>query len=210
MFPDDKRPARKTTHNPLPEGVSIDLQFVAVAGGTRNPRSVDSLAHRDPQPLGVRIGDSSVVTGDDPRASLGREGRAQIDRCFSNTRAIVEARGVTPGTTSTWVWDCRGDFAFQRAMVESWLEVFGTNGDRPARKTFPLRPRSTAPRSSAAPSEVVYGPTAAAACSNSETGTPPREDGFDALIRSQQDATRRVVCHSDERSDEETPVNDEL
>jgi 2-iminobutanoate/2-iminopropanoate deaminase len=139
MFPDENRPARKTTHNPLPDGVYVELQFLAAGGGARQPVSVPGLGHRDPLPLGVRIGDhvfSSVVTGDDPSGGPRPEGRAQIDQAFRNMRSIVEAAGGAPDDVNL-VWVYLGDFAYQAAMVESWLEVFPTDGNRPARKTFP-------------------------------------------------------------------------
>ena len=57
LFPGDNRPARKTTSYPLPAGQAVELQAFGVVGGARQPIQVEGLAHRDPLPNGVRMGD---------------------------------------------------------------------------------------------------------------------------------------------------------
>lgn len=139
MFPDDAdRPARKTTHTPLATGSFVQLQIVAVAGGGRRSVAVPGLVHRDPLPVGVRVGDlifSSVVVPDDPATGARGEGKAQIAQAYRNLRAIVEAGGGTLDDV-VQVWVYLGDWSYQKATVETWLEVFPLEGDRPSRKTF--------------------------------------------------------------------------
>lgn len=134
----DQRPARKTTHTSLPEGVCVELQAIAVDGGRRQALEIPGLRHRDPLPMGTRMGDlvfSSVLGGEDPATGQPRQGREQIEQAFSNMRRLVEIAGGSPDDIAL-VWVFLGDFSFQAAMVEIWLKMFPQDGNRPARKTF--------------------------------------------------------------------------
>jgi 2-iminobutanoate/2-iminopropanoate deaminase len=120
---------------------------MAVAGGKRQPIGIPGIAHRDPLPMGVKIGNfifSSVLGPDVPGSDARPEGGAQIPQTFANLRALAEAGGAKLDDVSL-VWTYLGDFQHMPAMVETWLDVFPTEGDRPSRKTFPydLGGRST-------------------------------------------------------------------
>ncbi len=151
MFPDDEqRPARKTTQHSLPNGQIVQLQAVGVAGAERQAVDVPGLQHRDPLPVGARIGDllfSSVIGGQD-RATGEPPSRVedQIEQAFSNLRTLVERGGGTAEDIAL-VWVFLRDREDQPAMVRTWLRMFPRDGDRPARKTIfyeELRGRTTA------------------------------------------------------------------
>ncbi len=141
MFPTDDRPARKTTHAPLPPGQVVQLQLFAVAGGRRQQIEIPGLAHRDPLPTGVRIGRllfSSVLGGDVPGSDERPRGSAQIERLFRNMETLVQrAGGMTSDIALVWIY--LGDFGYKPFLEEQWLAAFPRDGDRPARKTFPYQ-----------------------------------------------------------------------
>jgi 2-iminobutanoate/2-iminopropanoate deaminase len=139
-FPDEhNRPARKTTTYPLPEGVQVQLQALAIAQAERQPLEISGLAHRDPLPMGAKAGNlvfSSVIGGQDPKTNKQVPGsEQQMDQAFQNMRALVEQAG---GTTDDigWVWVFLRDKSDQPAMIDAWLKMFPRDGDRPARKTI--------------------------------------------------------------------------
>ncbi len=138
MFPNDEdRPARKTNHARLPDGELVNLHFVAVPGGKRQPLEIPGLAHRDPLPMGVRSGRmvfSSVLGGDDPATGKRVEGAdAQIDQAFRNMQTLVERAGGTVNDIAhVWVFM---DMDHQPSMVRAWLDLFPEDGNRAARKT---------------------------------------------------------------------------
>lgn len=150
IFPDEhNRPARKTTTYPLPEDILVQLQVLAVAGGQRQPLEIPGLSHRDPLPMGARIGKmvySSVIGGQDPKTNKQIEGvKPQINQAFQNMRALVEQAGGSSKDIGL-VWVFLRDKADQPAMIDAWLEMFPHDGDRPARKTImyeELRGRET-------------------------------------------------------------------
>ncbi|MBI2988014.1 MAG: RidA family protein [Deltaproteobacteria bacterium] len=139
-FPDDhNRPARKTTAYALPEGQFVQLQMLAVAGGRRELLEIPGLAHRDPLPIGVKIGDmvySSVIGGQDPETGKQIEGaERQIEQAFENMRTLVEQAGGTVANIAH-VWVFLRERSDQPTMVKTWLKMFPQDGDRPARKTI--------------------------------------------------------------------------
>jgi 2-iminobutanoate/2-iminopropanoate deaminase len=133
------RPARKTTTYPLPDGVHVQLQALAIAGAKRRPLEIPGLAHRDPLPMGTRAGNlvfSSVIGGQDPKTNKQVAGtEAQMDQAFQNMRALVEQAGGTTDDIAL-VWVFLRDKADQPAMIDAWLRMFPRDGDRPARKTI--------------------------------------------------------------------------
>jgi enamine deaminase RidA (YjgF/YER057c/UK114 family) len=141
MFPDDRdRPARKTNHAPLPKGLAVQLQAVAVLNAERQSIGVPGLKHKDPLPMGARLGPyvfSSVFAPEDPATGKPVEGAlAQIKRAFDNCGLFMkEAGGSENDINHFWVF--MKDFQWQPAMVEEWVRRWPSFGDRPARKTLP-------------------------------------------------------------------------
>jgi 2-iminobutanoate/2-iminopropanoate deaminase len=140
IFPaEHNRPARKTTTYPLPDGVQVQLQAVAMAEGGRTPLEIPGLAHRDPLPMGAKAGNvvfSSVIGGQDPKTNKQVAGtEQQMDQAFQNMRALVEQAGGTAENIG-WVWVFLRDKSDQPAMIDAWLKMFPRDGDRPARKTI--------------------------------------------------------------------------
>ena len=139
LFPDDNRPARKTTSYPLPNREAVELQAYGVVGGLRKIIQVEGLAHRDPLPNGVRIGDyvfSSVIVPQDLATAKTVEGpEAQTDQCFDNMRVFMEkAGGGVDDVVLQWVY--LNDFTYQSYMVDVYLKAWPEGGYQAARKTF--------------------------------------------------------------------------
>lgn len=140
LFPDEEnRPARKTTSYPLPPGEGVQLQAIGVVGERRTRIEVPGLAHRDPLPNAVRIGDyvfSSVIVPWDLATSqpvIGEE--AQTDQCFDNMRAVMAAAGGSVDDVALqWVY--LNDFAYQPYMVDVYLEAWPEGRYQAPRKTF--------------------------------------------------------------------------
>jgi 2-iminobutanoate/2-iminopropanoate deaminase len=142
LYPGTSRPARKTNQVPLPDGMMVQLQAIAMIGQKHRSLEIPGLAHRDPLPMGTRIGDmvfSSVIGGDDPKTGLRVPGgpRAQMDRAFANVEALMQqAGGTAAGVNHLWVFLPR-EFSHQKTMLDSYLALWDKEGDRPARKTIP-------------------------------------------------------------------------
>ena len=140
LFPASDRPARKTNQAPLPKGLEVQLMATAVLGEKREPLEIPGLSHKDPLPMGTRMGPfvfSSVIAPEDPKdGKLVAGPLAQIDRCFENMKLMMRSAGGNDGGINH-AWVFMKDFAYQPAMVERWVKDFPTFGDRPARKTLP-------------------------------------------------------------------------
>ena len=134
------RPARKTSHVNLPEGVAVQLQAVAVSGKRRRAIEIPGLAHRDPLPMACRLGSnvfSSVIGPEDPATGKRVEGGpiAQIRRCFDNVEILMQqASGSLDSVEHMWVF--LSDSAYQSAMVDEWVRTWPEEGQRPSRKTL--------------------------------------------------------------------------
>ena len=140
LYPGANRPARKTNQAPLPQGVEVQLMAAAVLDKTREALEIPGLSHKDPLPMGARMGPfvfSSVIAPEDPKdGKLVSGALPQIDRCFENMKLVMKAAGGTDaGINHAWVF--MKDFAHQPAMVERWVKDYPVFGDRPARKTLP-------------------------------------------------------------------------
>jgi 2-iminobutanoate/2-iminopropanoate deaminase len=140
LFPGNDRPARKTNQAPLPNGLEVQLMATAVVGEKRAPLEIPGLSHKDPLPMGARMGQlvfSSVIAPEDPKdGKLVAGALAQIDRCFENMKLMMQAAGGADSSINH-AWVFMKDFAYQPAMVERWVKDFPAFGDRPARKTLP-------------------------------------------------------------------------
>ena len=138
LYPDGERPARKTNQVPLPEGMFVQLQAIAVVGEKRMQLEIPGLAHRDPLPMGVKAGPyvfSSVISPQDPATGNTVSGaQAQIVRNFENVRLLMQQAGGTVDNVNH-LWVFMKNFDHQPAMVDEWVRVYPEDGDRPARKT---------------------------------------------------------------------------
>ncbi|MSQ10580.1 MAG: RidA family protein [Dehalococcoidia bacterium] len=140
LFPNEAdRPARKTNHVNLPDGVYVQLQGTAVVGAHRRLVGIPGLSHRDPLPMGCRVGDlffTSVMTPQDPATGQNADGPVpQIERCFENVAQIMQqAGGSLDDALHLWVF--MSDFTYQPEMVTEWIRRWPRDGDRPARKTL--------------------------------------------------------------------------
>jgi 2-iminobutanoate/2-iminopropanoate deaminase len=139
LFPTENRPARKTTAFRLPTGEAVELQAFGVVGARREIIQVQGLAHRDPLPNGVRMGDyvfSSVIVPQDLGTEKTVEGpEAQTDQCFDNMRVFMEqAGGGVDDVVLQWVY--LSDFNYQSYMVDVYLKAWPVGGYQAARKTF--------------------------------------------------------------------------
>lgn len=140
-YPGVLRPARKTNQVPLPKGLVVQLQAVAMAGQTQKPIEIPGLWHRDPLPMGAQIGPyvfSSVIGGQDPATGdLIVDPVPQIQTAFDNIRRFMEqAGGGLDDVNHVWVF-LQENFAWQEAMVDIWVKMFPDDHSRPARKTLP-------------------------------------------------------------------------
>ncbi len=142
MYRTDDRPARKTTHAPLPPGQVVQIQLFGVTGVRRQPIEIPGIQHRDPLPVGVRMGNllfSSVLGGDVPGSDERPQGNAQIAQLFANMGALVEHGGGKIDDIAL-VWMYVANFGSNKAFIEEqWLAMFPRDGDRSARKTFPYQ-----------------------------------------------------------------------
>ena len=140
LYPGPNRPARKTNQARLPKGIEVQLMAACVRGESRVPLEIPGLSHKDPLPMGAKLGPmvfSSVIAPEDPANGKLVEGALpQINSAFENMKLFMKAAGGSDaGINHAWVF--MKDFAFQHDMVERWVRDYPNFGDRPARKTLP-------------------------------------------------------------------------
>lgn len=137
LFPGDNRPARRTTHLDLGEGVYVELLGAGVRGAARTPIEIDGVRHKDPLPMGALLDEylfSSAVVPDAPDGSMP-QGIAAVHQAFANLTALLAAAGARPEDVShvsvyLGRWDIHDD------MVDTWVETFPDEASRPTRKTY--------------------------------------------------------------------------
>ncbi len=141
LYPTANRPARKTNQVPLPQGVEVQLMAACVMGEKRTPIEIPGLSHKDPLPMGARLGDfvfSSVIAPENPATGTLVEGALpQIDCAFENMKRFMKAAGSSDSQINH-VWVFMKDFAWQPDMVTRWVTDYPDFGDRPARKLCPM------------------------------------------------------------------------
>src|SRR5262249_38949131 len=124
FYPGANKPARKTNQAPLPAGLEVQLMATCVLGESRIPLEIPGLSHKDPLPMGAKLGEmvfSSVIAPEDPENGKLVDGALpQIDRAFENMKLLMRAAGSTDAQINH-VWVFMKDFAFQPAMVERWV-----------------------------------------------------------------------------------------
>ena len=142
VFPGEGNlPARKTI---TPRTAAYDLlgdtevqvQFTAALGGGRQNFEVEGLvAHRDPVPLGARVGSmlySSGIPGSGRHGGgpgQGMEGQAEL--AFENMRALVETAGGTTGGIAH-VTILTTEFGYEAALERAWGAMFPDPARSPA------------------------------------------------------------------------------
>ena len=94
-----------------------------VIGEKRVPVEILGLSHKDPLPMGARLGPyvfSSVLAPEDPKdGKLVPGALPQIDRVFENMKLFMQhASGSDSDINHVWVF--MKDFMHQPAMVERW------------------------------------------------------------------------------------------
>jgi 2-iminobutanoate/2-iminopropanoate deaminase len=140
LFPGANRPARKTNQAPLPAGLDVQLMAACVLDAPRMPVEIPGLSHKDPLPMGARIGPmvfSSVIAPEDPAdGKLVVGALPQINRAFENMKLFMRCAGGSDADINH-AWVFMKDFTFQPPMVERWVKDYPQFGDRPARKTLP-------------------------------------------------------------------------
>ena len=140
VYPSGDRPARKTNQAPLPDGVEVQLMAACVPGEKRAPLEIPGLSHKDPLPMGARLGNfvfSSVIAPEDPATGKLVEGALpQIDCAFENMKRFMKSAGGSDAEINH-AWVFMKDFAWQPDMVKRWVRDYPNFGDRPARKTLP-------------------------------------------------------------------------
>ena len=97
LYPGADRPARKTNQAPLPEGLEVQLMAACVLGEKRVPVEIPGLSHKDPLPMGAKLGRvvfSSVFAPEDPKdGKLASGALPQIDRVFENMKLLMHHAG---------------------------------------------------------------------------------------------------------------------
>ncbi len=140
LYPVANRPARKTNQAPLPKGMEVQLMAAAVVGEKRGAIEIPGLSHKDPLPMGAKLGPyvfSSVISPEDPGHGKAVAGALpQIDRSFENMKLFMRCAGGSDSDINH-VWVFMKDFTHQPAMVERWVNDYPNFGNRPARKTLP-------------------------------------------------------------------------
>jgi 2-iminobutanoate/2-iminopropanoate deaminase len=138
LFPDDAdRPARKTTHIPLAGECVVELSVEGVRGAARSSLEIEGVSHKDPLPMGARLGRyvfSSVISADIPGG--GRATRVDaVRQAFKNAEALMAAAGGSLADVQN-VWTYFGMWDLHPEMVDLWVEAFPDEAARPSRKTF--------------------------------------------------------------------------
>jgi 2-iminobutanoate/2-iminopropanoate deaminase len=136
-FRGDNRPARRTTHFALPEGVFVELLVAGVRGAKRTAIEIEGVRHKDPLPMAALLNEflfSSAIVPDAPDGSMP-QGLAAVHQAFANLEAVMAAAGGGPADVShvsvyLGRWDIHDD------MVDTWVATFPDENSRPTRKTF--------------------------------------------------------------------------
>src|SRR5262249_44671712 len=83
FYSNSNRPARKTNQAPLPKDMEVQLMATCVLNERRVPIEIAGLSHKDPLPMGAKMGAmvfSSVIAPEDPASGKIVDGAlAQID-----------------------------------------------------------------------------------------------------------------------------------
>ena len=128
-FPDaDDRPTYKFITTPLTGGRLVQFEFFGVLNASRQVINLPVVAHTNPIPMGVRIGDylftSRVLPFSPETGKPGEDAAEQADFVFHNVGATLEAGGMG--------WDAvrqgrlfLSDMGGLPSLRERWSSQFG-------------------------------------------------------------------------------------
>jgi 2-iminobutanoate/2-iminopropanoate deaminase len=129
------RPTYKFMSTPLPAGQLVALEYFAVRGARRRVVNIKGVAHTNPIPMAVRIGEhlfTSRVLPMDPRTGdYPKDAAAQTDCFFANVAAVLSEAGMN------WANVTQGrlflaDMANLPALEKRWAELYPDRASRPA------------------------------------------------------------------------------
>jgi 2-iminobutanoate/2-iminopropanoate deaminase len=132
MFPDEHdRPTYKFMEADLPGDRLVELQVLAVAGARRQLLNIPGIAHGNPIPMAVKIGNllftSRILPADPATGNNGDGPEAQATLAFRNMRTLLDMAGATPAQVSqVWVFVKEADH--RGAVDKPWAELFGEGG----------------------------------------------------------------------------------
>lgn len=136
MFPDaSDRPTYKFMAADLPGERLVQMEFWALLGGRRRVINIPGVAHTNPIPMGVKIGNmvfSSRILAFDPATGQPPEGfERQTDAVFQNLGAFLEAVGAQPADiTQARIFVI--DPALLPSVESRWNRLFPAGAQRPA------------------------------------------------------------------------------
>lgn len=141
MFPDENdRPTYKFMVTDLPGEQLVHMEAFALVGSRRRVLNIPGVAHTNPIPMGVRIGDmlfSSRVLPYDPATGRPAEGLQQQARfVFDNVERLLaaggaEARHITQARLFLADPDYRG------VAIEHWRKLVGSLQPQPVLHVTP-------------------------------------------------------------------------
>ena len=135
MFPDEAdRPTYKFISTPLPGGRLVQLEYFAVLGERRRVINIDGVAHTNPIPIGVRIGDylfsSRVLPMDAKTGEYLPDAGVQADHLFTNVGSVLAEAGMDwPDLTQGRLF--LADMDNLPTIEARWAELFPDGSARP-------------------------------------------------------------------------------
>jgi enamine deaminase RidA (YjgF/YER057c/UK114 family) len=95
----DDRPTYKFMTAPLMQGQLVQIEYFAVIGARRRVVNIAGVAHTNPIPMAVRIGDylftSRVLPMDPATGTYPADVAAQTEVLFSNVEAVLSTAGMS-------------------------------------------------------------------------------------------------------------------
>ena len=137
MFPDERdRPTYKFMASDLPDNLLVQMEMFAVLGARRRVVNIPGVAHTNPIPMGVRIGQyafSSRILPFDPATGKPPQGfERQAEVVFGNVRAFLNAAEVSPAdVTQARIFIL--DRALLPAVEPHWTALFPDAARQPVR-----------------------------------------------------------------------------
>lgn len=135
MFPlDDDRPTYKFMVADLPGDRLVQLEAFAVIGARRQVLHIPNVAHTNPIPMGVKIGNmvfSSRILPYDSRTGQPAEGfEAQVEAVFANLNTFLKTAGAEPKhLTQARVFIA--DKAQMGTVEQQWARLYPAGTPRP-------------------------------------------------------------------------------